>query len=118
MELKKLKINGALAAYLKNIVDEGFVAIIKSSVPSNSTVAPFGGTEPLFTPNPMAIGFPTNNLPVIIDISSSITTNNMIAEKIANEQKFDFDCLLTSQGIKVELFSQLAVWSTGIRDMV
>ena len=36
--------NGALAAYLKNIVDEGFVAIIKSSVPSNSTVAPFGGT--------------------------------------------------------------------------
>ena len=91
--------NGALAAYLKNIVDEGFIAIIKSSVPSNSTVAPFGGTEPLFTPNPMAIGFPTNNLPVIIDISASITTNNMIAEKIANEQKFDFNCLLTSEGI-------------------
>ena len=91
--------NGALAAYLKNIVDEGFIAIIKSSVPSNSTVAPFGGTEPLFTPNPMAIGFPTNNLPVIIDISASITTNNMIAEKIANKQKFDFDCLLTSKGI-------------------
>ena len=91
--------NGALAAYLKNIVDEGFVAIIKSSVPSNASVAPFGGTEPLFTPNPMAIGFPTNNLPVIIDISASITTNNMIADKIANEQKFDFDCLLTSEGI-------------------
>ena len=91
--------NGALAAYLKNIVDQGFIAIIKSSVPSNSTVAPFGGTEPLFTPNPMAIGFPTNNLPVIIDISASITTNNMIAEKIANEKKFDFDCLLTSEGI-------------------
>ena len=47
----------------------------------------------------MAIGFPTNNLPVIIDISASITTNNMIAEKIANEQKFDFNCLLTSEGI-------------------
>ena len=84
---------------IKNIVDEGFIAIIKSSVPSNSTVAPFGGTEPLFTPNPMAIGFPTNNLPVIIDISASITTNNMIAEKIANEQKFDFNCLLTSEGV-------------------
>jgi len=79
--------NGALAAYLKNIIDVGFIAIIKSSVPSNSTVAPFGGTEPLFTPNPMAIGFPTNNLPVIIDISASITTNNMITEKIANAKK-------------------------------
>ena len=49
----------------------------------------------------MAIGFPTNNLPVIIDISASITTNNMIAEKIANEQKFDFNCLLTSEGFQV-----------------
>ena len=90
--------NGALAAYLKNIAEEGFVGIIKCSVPSNSTVAPFGGTEPLFTPNPMAIGFPTNDLPVIIDISASITTNNMIAEKVANKQKFDFDCLLTLDG--------------------
>tara|TARA_Y200000002_G_scaffold374681_1_gene375798 strand:- start:125 stop:1150 length:1026 start_codon:yes stop_codon:yes gene_type:complete len=91
--------NGALAAFLKVVADEGLIGIIKSSVPSNSTVAPFGGTEPLFTPNPMAIGFPTNHLPVIIDISASITTNNMIAEKIANNEKFDFDCLLTSEGV-------------------
>ena len=37
--------NGALAAYLKNIVDKGFIAIIKSSVPSNSTVAPVSYTH-------------------------------------------------------------------------
>ena len=90
--------NGALAAYFPKIIDMGLIGIIKSSVPSAASVAPFGGTQPLLTPNPMAIGFPTENLPVIIDISASITTNNMISAKIANNEKFDFNCLLTSDG--------------------
>jgi len=91
--------NGALAAYMLPIVNEGLVPIIKSSVPSSATVAPFGGTKALLTPDPMAIAYPTNKDPVIIDISASITTNNMIADKIAKDEKFEFDCLLTSTGI-------------------
>ncbi len=91
--------NGALAAYMLPFVNKGLVVIIKSSVPSSASVAPFGGTEPLLTPNPMACAFPTNEEPVIIDISASITTNNMIGEKILNNEKFDFDCLLTASGV-------------------
>tara|TARA_B100001741_G_C16552127_1_gene599968 strand:- start:1587 stop:2618 length:1032 start_codon:yes stop_codon:yes gene_type:complete len=91
--------NGALAAYMLPFVDKGLLVLIKSSVPSSASVAPFGGTEPLLTPDPMAIGFPTNENPVIIDISASITTNNMIGDKIVNNEKFDFDCLLTAEGI-------------------
>ena len=91
--------NGALAAYMLPIVNKGFVPIIKSSVPSSATVAPFGGTKALLTPDPMALAFPTNNEPVIIDISASITTNNMIADKITKNELFDFNCLLTSDGI-------------------
>ena len=91
--------NGALAAYMLPFVNQGFIVLIKSSVPSSATVAPYGGTEPLLTPDPMAIAFPTNGDPVIIDISASITTNNMIGEKIVNNEKFDFDCLLTSDGV-------------------
>ena len=91
--------NGALAAYMLPIVNEGFVPIIKSSVPSSATVAPFGGTKALLTPDPMALAFPTNNEPVIIDISASITTNNMIADKISKNEFFDFNCLLTSEGV-------------------
>ena len=37
--------NGALAAYLLPIVEQGLVPIIKCSVPSSATVAPFGGTK-------------------------------------------------------------------------
>ena len=91
--------NGALAAYLLPIVNQGLVPIIKSSVPSAATVAPYGGTKALLTPDPMAIAYPTNESPVIIDISASITTNNMISDKIAKNEVFDFDCLLTSEGL-------------------
>jgi L-lactate dehydrogenase len=91
--------NGALAAYMLPMISQDLVSIIKSSVPSSATVAPFGGTKPLLTPDPMALGYPTNKEPVIIDISASITTNNMIADKIAKNELFDFDCLLTSDGI-------------------
>ena len=91
--------NGALAAYLLPIVERGLVPIIKCSVPSSATVAPFGGTKALLTPDPMALAFPTNGEPVIIDISASITTNNMIADKIVKNEMFDFNCLLTKDGI-------------------
>ena len=91
--------NGALAAYLLPIVEQGLVPIIKCSVPSSATVAPFGGTKALLTPDPMALAFPTNGEPVIIDISASITTNNMIADKIVKNEMFDFNCLLTKDGI-------------------
>jgi len=91
--------NGALAAYMLPIVNQGLVPIIKSSVPSAATVAPYGGTKALLTPNPMAIAYPTNDNPVIIDISASITTNNMISDKISKNEVFDFDCLFTSEGV-------------------
>ena len=91
--------NGALAAYMLPIVNQGLVPIIKSSVPSAAIVAPYGGTKALLTPNPMAIAYPTNDNPVIIDISASITTNNMISDKISKNEVFDFDCLFTSEGV-------------------
>jgi len=47
----------------------------------------------------MAIAYPTNEDPVIIDISASITTNNMIADKIVKNELFEFNCLLTSEGL-------------------
>ena len=50
---------GCLAALVKQAADKGFVAIIANSDPAGKRVAPYGGTEPLFTPNPFAVGYPT-----------------------------------------------------------
>lgn len=66
-----------LAAYLEAPVRAGLVVEIYSSDPAVASVAPFGGTQAVFTPNPMAVGFPTSGDPVLIDISASITTNGM-----------------------------------------
>jgi LDH2 family malate/lactate/ureidoglycolate dehydrogenase len=68
---------GALAAYLPRATRQGCMLLIASSMPSLKGVAPFGGTRPVFTPNPMAAGIPTDSDPILIDVSASITTLNM-----------------------------------------
>ncbi|MFM1989005.1 MAG: hypothetical protein RJA99_1962 [Pseudomonadota bacterium] len=66
-----------LAAYLEAPVRSGLMVEVYSSDPAVASVAPFGGTQAVFTPNPVAVGFPTSGDPVLIDISASITTNGM-----------------------------------------
>lgn len=66
-----------LAAYLSRATDKGCMAIIASSDPSEAGVAPFGGRTAVFTPDPIAIGIPTDGDPILVDISASITTNGM-----------------------------------------
>lgn len=75
---------GALAAYLPRATGRGCMAIIASSSPSVATVAPYGGRVPVMTPDPIGIGIPTDGDPILIDISATITTNNM-ARRLVNE---------------------------------
>ena len=58
-----------LAALIKQATDRGLVAILASSDPASGFIAPFGGKEPLLTPNPIAVGYPGSQ-PVWIDVSS------------------------------------------------
>lgn len=75
--IKKSSHIGALAAYLEQPARDGFMVQLMCSDPSVASVAPFGGTEPLVTPNPMSYGIPATDGPIMIDISASITTNGM-----------------------------------------
>jgi LDH2 family malate/lactate/ureidoglycolate dehydrogenase len=67
-----------LAAYLKRATDRGMMVLLISSAPENQAVAPHGGRAGVMTPNPIAAGWPTEGDPVLIDVSTSITTNGMI----------------------------------------
>ena len=51
--------------------------VLTCSDPNTGSVAPFGGLDPVFTPNPIAAGIPTDGVPVLMDISTSATTNGM-----------------------------------------
>jgi len=66
-----------LAAYLKRATDQGLVMLLLSSAPSGASVAPHGGLRSVFSPSPIAIGFPTDDGPVLVDVSTSITTNGL-----------------------------------------
>jgi LDH2 family malate/lactate/ureidoglycolate dehydrogenase len=90
---------GCLAALVKQAADKGFVAIIANSDPAGKRVAPYGGTEPLFTPDPFAVGYPGAKHPVLVDISASITTTSMTRQKFAAGKLFEHPWLLDAQGV-------------------
>ena len=66
-----------LAAFHKRATDEGLMMILASSDANSASVAPFGGLDPVFTPNPISIGIPTSGVPIVTDISTSATTNGL-----------------------------------------
>ncbi len=87
-----------LAAYLSKATEQGMMAIIASSDPSEHSVAPFGGRQSVFTPDPIAIGIPTNDEPILIDISASITTNGMTARLSGQGERFPGQWVLDADG--------------------
>jgi len=87
-----------LAAYLLRATESNLVMMLASSDPSVQSVAPFGGTRPLFTPNPIALGVPTSATPLLIDISASLTTNAMCARMRGSHQLFDEPWMLDAHG--------------------
>ena len=87
-----------LAAYLKRATDQGMVIQLICSDPNSASVAPFGGTKAVFTPNPMAIGFPTEGDPVWIDISASMTTNGLVARRHRQRESLAHPWLLDHHG--------------------
>lgn len=89
---------GCLAALAKQATDRGLFVMLASSGPHSRIVAPFGGREALFSPNPFAVGFPTTGFPVLVDISASITTVSMTREKAKAGVPFDHPWLLDSAG--------------------
>ena len=89
---------GCLAAYLPRYLEQGKFVQIVSSDPSVASVAPFGGRRALYTPNPMAAGWPPPAGPVLLDVSMSITTNGMTGRLRAEGRQFDHPWLLDAEG--------------------
>ncbi|MGZ5269936.1 MAG: Ldh family oxidoreductase [Ramlibacter sp.] len=67
----------SLASYHRRVADRGLVLLLACSDANSASVAPYGGLDPVFTPNPISAGFPTGGLPVSVDISTSTTTNGL-----------------------------------------
>ena len=83
-----------LAVYLLRATERGLVAIVQSSDPTVAAVVPHGG----ITPNPIAAGLPTSGDPILIDISSSITSMGFAIQQKNAGKKLPGAWLIDNQG--------------------
>ena len=91
-----------LAAYLQRATDQGLVMQLLCSDPNTASVAPFGGTRAVFTPNPLALGYPTRGDAVLIDVSASLTTNGMTGRLHRQGRKLPHPWLLDASGAETD----------------
>ena len=87
-----------LAAFLPIATSRGLIAMIMSSDPSDAMVAPFGGRGAVFTPDPIAIGIPTGGDPILVDMSSSITTAGLSARLRREERRYPGAWAIDAEG--------------------
>ena len=87
-----------LAAYLKRATDQGLVALIESSDPAVAAVAPHGGLTPFITPNPIAAGLPTSGDPILVDVSTSITSMGYARQQMLAARMLPGEWLIDAEG--------------------
>jgi len=89
---------GCLAAYLKRATDKGLIAIVQSSDPAVAAVVPHGGLTPFITPNPIAAGLPTSGDPILIDVSTSITSMGYARQQMRAGRQLPGEWLIDAEG--------------------
>jgi LDH2 family malate/lactate/ureidoglycolate dehydrogenase len=87
-----------LAAFHKRATDQGLMMILASSDANSASVAPYGGLDPVFTPNPISIGIPTSGAPIVTDISTSATTNGLTNRLHSEGGKLPAEWLIDGHG--------------------
>ncbi|MGX5915136.1 Ldh family oxidoreductase [Aliidiomarina sp. Khilg15.8] len=88
----------SLAAYLRIATEQGLVVSLMASTPAQQSVAPFGGREPVFSPNPFAIGVPTGGDPLLLDMSFSMTAAGKVRQAFERGQMLPWDAIVTASG--------------------
>lgn len=89
---------GCLAAYLKPYTDQGLVAMVYSSDPSVGLVCAHGGVDPVYTPNPIAAGIPTQGEPILLDVSMSTVTLGLVGQCRDAGSRLPHPVLVSNEG--------------------
>ena len=88
-----------LAAYLQRVAERGYLILLATSDPTlGAKVAPFGSRTPLYTPNPVAAGWPLENGVVMLDISMSTTSVGLSQRLARRKGRLPGEWLLDADG--------------------
>ncbi len=66
---------GALQVYLQAPCDRKLMCLLTATDPKIRSVAPHGGVDAVTTSNPIACGIPTEDDPILIDMTTSVVSN-------------------------------------------
>lgn len=88
----------ALASYLRQATERGYMILIVASTPSERTVCAHNGTSPVFSPNPIAVGIPTEKDPILIDISMSMVAEGQVTRARDLGERLASRCIRTTSG--------------------
>jgi L-lactate dehydrogenase len=102
-----------LAVYARRVAEQGLALLLYTSAPAGSSVAPFGGTRALFSPSPVAMGIPTGGDPILIDVSTSLTTNSLTGRLQKEGKKLHAQWLMDETGEPTDDPTVLAAPRTG-----
>jgi len=92
----------ALAPYARRVGEAGLVLMLLTSAPAAGSVAPFGGTRGLFSPSPIGVGIPTGGDPMMVDVSTSITTNGLTGRLAREGRKLPGAWLIDEHGVATD----------------
>ncbi|MBN1640157.1 MAG: Ldh family oxidoreductase [Anaerolineae bacterium] len=68
---------GMTGYYIGRLVAEGYIGMMMTA--TDAFLIPFGSRKPFFGTNPIAIGFPTDGIPVILDMATTSIPYGKIA---------------------------------------
>lgn len=68
---------GMAGFYILRMIEEGYIGIAMTA--TDKMLVPFGAKKAFFGTNPLAIGFPTNGIPVMLDMATTLTAWGKVA---------------------------------------
>src|SRR5690554_4932277 len=96
--IKRAQHVAALVVYLEHAIHAGMMIQLLCATPGQQVVAPYGAKSAWFSPNPFAIGVPTQSQPILFDISLSMTAAGKVRKAIAEKQPLPYPALITAAG--------------------
>ena len=87
---------GALGHWANKIADHNFISVVMSQCPEY--MAPYGSYEPIFGTNPIAIGLPTEDSPIVLDMATSTCALYHLVTCREEKKELEYNLAYDAQG--------------------
>ena len=90
---------GCLQSYLLPFTEQGLLVVLNATNPGVASVAAPGGSRPVITSNPMAMGIPSHGQPILIDQSTSVASNALFQSFASRGERLPGQWVIDADGV-------------------